>query len=292
MRFRHALCAAVTTLGCLTAAPAWALAKGEFNVFVWKLSHHDQAKPDYLVGTIHLPVRRNERVPAKVREWIKGSTRFVMEVDLGQTTPELIQQYAVLADDQRLDQLLPKPAWSKLVKTAQPMGLGADQLALMQPWVLNLALTFPSTPPDRVVDTVLKSQARLQLVPVMYLEHPDEQLKALDAVAMDEDLRQLMDTLEDPKKAERQLAEMEKAYFKGDLARMEAFVFDPEHMASYPDFYKKLFYERNARWLPKLQATLAKDDAFVAVGLGHLLGEQGLLKQLEAQGYTVERVKL
>lgn len=295
MRIPHALGLMLMTLGCLAAAPVeptWALAKGEFHVFVWKLSHPGQAKPDYIAGTIHLPVRRNERVPAKVRGWIKASTRFVMEVDLGKTSPELIQRYAVLDESQRLDRLLPQPAWKKLLKTAQPMGLADEQLAQMQPWVLNLALTYPSAPPDRVVDTVLKNQARLALVPVSYLEQPEEQLTALDAVAMDEDVRQLMETLDDPKKAERQLAEMEKAYFKGELAKLEAFVFDPAHMASYPDFYRKLFYERNARWLPKLKEILAHDDAFVAVGLGHLIGEEGLLEQLEAQGYAVERIEL
>lgn len=294
MLIRRAFGAVLLALSCLAVAPAgtaWALGKGEFHVFVWKLSHPDQAKPDYMAGTIHMPVRRNERVPAKVRGWIKGATRFVMEVDLSKSSPDQIQRYAILQEG-RLDQMLPKPTWSKLVKTAEPMGIADDQLAQMQPWVLNLALTFPSAPPDRVVDTVLKSQARLQLVPVSYLEQPEDQLRALDAVTMDEDVRQLMETLEDPKKAERQLAEMEKAYFRGDLAKLEAFVFNPTHMARYPDFYQKIFYERNARWFPVLKETLANDDAFVAVGLGHLLGEQGLLKQFEAGGYTVERIKL
>jgi uncharacterized protein YbaP (TraB family) len=232
------------------------------------------------------------RVPARVRGWIKGASRFVMEVDLAETTPDLIQRYAILGDEVRLDALLPGPAWRKLIRTTEPMGMPPEQIARMQPWVLNLALTFPTAPPDRVVDTVLKSNARLNLVPVTYLEQPEEQIQALDAVSMEEDVRQLLDTIEDPERAEKQLAEMERAYFRGDLAAIEKNVFDPAHMARFPDFYEKIFYDRNTRWMPKLQAVLDTENAFVAVGLGHLIGEKGILKRLEASGYTVERVKL
>lgn len=282
----------LTCFVTVPAGPAAALGPGEFHVFVWKVSHPEQVGADYLAGTIHLPVSAKLRVPARVRTWIKDASRFVMEVDLAQTTPDLIQRYALMAEDQRLDQLLPPSAWRKLLATTHPMGMPPEQLSRMQPWVLNLALTYPTAPPDRVVDTVLKSQARLALVPVSYLEQPEEQMQALDAVAMDEDVRQLLETLDDPKKAEQQLATMGRAYFKGDLETLERLVFDPEQMRRYPDFYDKLFHERNARWLPKLQAVLEKDDAFVAVGLGHLVGDRGILKQLEAAGYTIERIKL
>lgn len=292
---RRFLCAALLTLGCLATIPAGsaaAIGKGEFHLFVWKVSHPDRVGTDYLAGTIHLPVHPNLRVPARVRSWIKSASRFVMEADLAKSTPDLFQRYALLPADQRLDQMLPPPAWRKLLATTYPMGMPPEQVSRMQPWMLNLALTFPTAPPDRVVDTVLKSQARLALVPVSYLEQPEEQVEALDAVAMDEDVRQLLETIADPRKAEQQLAGMERAYFQGDLERLERLVFDPGHMGRFPDFYDKLFYQRNARWLPKLQAVIDTENAFVAVGLGHLVGDRGLLKQLEAAGYAVERVKL
>ena len=44
---------------------------------------------------------------------------------------------------------------------------------------------------------------------------------------------------------------------------------------------------RNTKWLGKLQTY---QNAFVAVGLGHLLGETGLPAMLTKAGYTVERV--
>jgi uncharacterized protein YbaP (TraB family) len=51
-----------------------------------------------------------------------------------------------------------------------------------------------------------------------------------------------------------------------------------------------LLWSRNRAWLPKLEAYLAADGAFVAVGLGHMLGDNGLPAMLAKAGYTVERI--
>lgn len=50
-----------------------------------------------------------------------------------------------------------------------------------------------------------------------------------------------------------------------------------------------MLYARNRAWLLKLEA-VGPQGAFVAVGLGHLLGDQGLPMLLAKAGYTVERV--
>ena len=47
---------------------------------------------------------------------------------------------------------------------------------------------------------------------------------------------------------------------------------------------------RNIKWLEKLPAILADKPSFVAVGLLHLVGEEGILHGLEQAGYTVEAV--
>ena len=53
-----------------------------------------------------------------------------------------------------------------------------------------------------------------------------------------------------------------------------------------------LVTERNAAWMQQLQALVAGNNCFIAVGLGHLKNKCGLIQQFRKLGYTVEPVAL
>ena len=57
-----------------------------------------------------------------------------------------------------------------------------------------------------------------------------------------------------------------------------------------PDLYQTLFIDRNLRW-SKILTRYMEDSgtAFAAVGAGHLLGDDSLIKYLKEAGYEVER---
>jgi uncharacterized protein YbaP (TraB family) len=59
---------------------------------------------------------------------------------------------------------------------------------------------------------------------------------------------------------------------------------------SSPELYQRLIVDRNIAWIPQIEAALeGSDDALIAVGAGHLPGEQGVIALLEAEGHTVTR---
>ena len=54
-----------------------------------------------------------------------------------------------------------------------------------------------------------------------------------------------------------------------------------------PALYKRINVERNDAWLPKIEQRLTQpgsDDTLVVVGALHLLGEDGVVEKLRAQG--------
>ena len=51
-----------------------------------------------------------------------------------------------------------------------------------------------------------------------------------------------------------------------------------------------MLLERNRAWIPELVPQLEEGRAFVAVGLGHLLGEGSVVALLREQGYEVRRM--
>jgi uncharacterized protein YbaP (TraB family) len=74
------------------------------------------------------------------------------------------------------------------------------------------------------------------------------------------------------------------------LAKIEAlFIAD---MKDYPELYASMLADRNRRWIPQIETLLKTPEVeFVLVGVAHAAGDDGVLKLLEAQGYTVEQVK-
>ena len=54
---------------------------------------------------------------------------------------------------------------------------------------------------------------------------------------------------------------------------------------------KHMLYDRNDNWIKTIKDAVGHESIMVAVGIGHLVGERGLIKQLQDAGYTVTPVK-
>jgi uncharacterized protein YbaP (TraB family) len=277
------------------AAPAMAKDAQAYHLFVWRVTPPGapaDVHADYLIGTMHLPVPPGKAMPAPVKTLIGAASHVVTEADTNDVSPELVAKYAVLKGKKNLQQLLPPAAWQKLLKAAKPMGLAPEQLRLMEPWFLTLGLTMPAPDGQAVIDALIEDEAELQGVEVGYLETAAEQLAMMDSIRQDEDVSQLVEALDEPLKAKQQLTQLRASYFAGDAKGIEALALAPAMVKRYPDFYAKLIFNRNARWVPKVEKLFADEDAVVAVGLAHLLGEQGLVTRLKAKGYRVEPLPL
>ena len=55
---------------------------------------------------------------------------------------------------------------------------------------------------------------------------------------------------------------------------------------------KILLDDRNYKWMQQLPRLMQEKSLFVAVGALHLVGESGLVKQLQSKGYTVTPVNI
>lgn len=72
--------------------------------------------------------------------------------------------------------------------------------------------------------------------------------------------------------------------------------FNPEKLQEYmvsemsDELYNLLVNERNHLWMQKLPELINEKSSFIAVGVGHLLGDTGLISQFRNRGYIVEPV--
>ena len=69
--------------------------------------------------------------------------------------------------------------------------------------------------------------------------------------------------------------------------------FTPERVQrEFAVMEKLMMNDRNQSWIPVIKAAAAKGSVLVAFGALHLSGEQGVLKLLQDDGYSITRLPL
>jgi uncharacterized protein len=244
--------------------------------FLWK-AQKDSGPIVWLYGTVHNGGEGDVH-PAAIKAF-EASPRFVSELGDTEPDPKKTTKLAILPPGKGLDQQLPADDWYDLRDTLRGM-IKEQDLARVRPWYAMARLsTKLSPPPDPTMDFGLAKRARKAGKQVDALEEWDVQLAALADTVKIPDLQQ---AIHSRKTFACDLAKMKAVYLTGDLETMTAIVVIPQT--------HKLVVDRTKAWLPKIEGYFKNDGAFVAVGLAHLAGDEGLPKLLAAAGYTVERV--
>ncbi len=242
---------------------------------LWKVSHGGAVV--YFYGTIH--DAGAERVPAAAWQALATSKRFVSELGDSEPDRDVLRDRARLPFGQVLDRLIPIDDWWDLVNALHGT-IAEDELRHAQPWFAMTRLTEKLAPSPRPsMDVALADRAHALGLPIDPLESWDEQLATLQATVTPADLSEAIHARSE---MACELDQLRADYDAGDVVRLTARLRVPKAAA--------LITTRNARWLPKLAAYFTGDGAFVAVGAGHLLGDDGLLATLAKQGYSVERI--
>jgi hypothetical protein len=109
----------------------------------------------------------------------------------------------------------------------------------------------------------------------------------LSSGSSDEQLASLRETLHEMADKPDEYAVLVKAWIDGDMATLDAEALAPLRKAS-PDLFKRLVTDRNARWTQVLDARMkGHGKTVVVVGVGHLIGPEGVPARLRALGYSV-----
>jgi uncharacterized protein len=82
---------------------------------------------------------------------------------------------------------------------------------------------------------------------------------------------------------------MAEAYKKRDLEILLKSIDAEKGMMA--DFENEMLYKRNLAWIPEIKKLITEKSTFIAVGAGHLGGENGVLQLLKNEGYTINVIE-
>lgn len=251
---------------------------GPSRPFLWTVAGRSaQARGRlFLYGTFH--AAGDADIAPAARTALEASPVFVSEV--GDMPPDSVRAAATLPRGQSLQTLLGADAWFEL-RDALSGVIDDENLRHVRPWYAMSLLTSASSDlPSVIMDDALRKAAAAHGARLEALETAEEQLGLVgDSVGAD-DLKQ---ALEDRHAMRCDVSDLRAAYRAGDEAAFK-------NPLGSEAATQTLLVERNRRWMVKLEGYLAADGAFVAVGVGHLVGPGALPELLEARGYHVERM--
>lgn len=263
---------------------------------LWKVEK--DAGTVYLLGSFHMLKPSDYPLSPAIDAAFDDAEHVLFEVAPAEmTSPEtakLAQRYARSEDGRTLRQSISPETAAKLQAfLGSEAALAASDP--FEPWFLSMNMTVMAMAqagfdPSKGLDMHLMQRAAEADKPTAGLETVEDQFRALDATPLDEQDVMLADSLESLPELRERLEQLHDYWRTADVAGLEKMTRTEMHDKT-PVAYTLLNVERNQRWLPKIEAMLSEqDDRLVVVGAMHLLGDDGLVRQLERKGFAVVRV--
>lgn len=273
----------------------------EADPAIWSISDDDSTV--YLFGTVHiLPPELDWRTEA-VDAALADSQVIYFEADAispeaQAQTQALIPQLGLNAPGVTLTSLISEEAQADMAVIAERIGAAPEALAAqmdpLQPWLASLTLAVlqiqsAGYDPQSGVEYQLAGEAEAAGKAFGYFETIEEQLRFFADMPMETQIADFEVGLEQMVEEPDVLSELVQTWAVGDMGAIDR-AFNEDMRAASADLYDILIVQRNRNWIPEIEALLASDqNAFVAVGAGHMPGENGVIALLEAQGYEVTR---
>ncbi len=253
----------------------------------------------YILGSIHLAKSQLYPLDKAITDAYKTSDVLVVEVDpysqdSATTMQKTMISAGVYSKDKTLQTELSSKTYAMLEHYTYKTGMSLPQMQKMKPWVVMLQLTISEMirlgySPELGIDKHFLDKAHLQNKPVIELETAEEQMALLAKDDKEFQDRLLLYTLESMHELEPMLDEMFMVWKTGDAEAFEKIMnaplkTDPDLKAMYDD----LITRRNYKMADKIEGFLkTKDDYFVVVGSGHIIGKEGLVELLGQRGYRI-----
>lgn len=257
---------------------------------LWKVSGKNLHSPSYLYGTIHIQDQRVFQFDSTVTQAFQSCEAFAGELLLDQIDVKAVRASMMMPEGKTLNLLLSQEDFQLLDSICKAtVGVSALFMNTMKPFFVMSTIQQMQMPKDesQPLDMYLLKEARKQGKDCYGLEDYLEQIKAIDAITLKDQVQMLMEDLHDTMGYEAHYDTMLHAYLQFDLDNMSEMVEDPKFPANFENV---LVSKRNVTMVKGFEKIAKKQTLFCAVGAAHFGGDKGIVSLLRKKGYTVEPV--
>jgi uncharacterized protein YbaP (TraB family) len=264
--------------------------------FLWKAQNGENTV--YLLGSIHVADGNMYPLHDSIEEAFAVSDYLVVEADSTGLDPQVLQQLVVdkgtYQDGTTLQDHISSESYNQLNDILIQHGLTAEALNTFEPWAILSTIQYlqfakVGYEAELGIDLHFINQAAALNKPIQELESVQFQLDMMDQISPELQEALLQETLDEYQHIEEMIHEMGEMWKNGDEETLLAIT---EESANNAELNKIIFDDRNGPMADKIEIYLNDTTPsiyFVVVGAGHMVGDTGIIKQLQEKGFTITR---
>ena len=262
---------------------------------VWKIKKGNNYL--FLGGTVHVLAAADYPLPDEFDQAYQRSERLVLETDMQKLESPDFQQTMLreltYSDGRNLKSVLSEKTFQALEQYCSSRGIPMANLLPFKPGLVAATLTIFELQylglAGEGVDAYFNGKAVKDQKSIGQLETVEAQLEFISTMGQGREDEMIAYTLSDIKNLSSLMGEIKQLWRSGNMSDLDTLAVIP-FKNDFPGIYKKILVDRNNAWIPQIQSMLkTREVEFVLVGALHLAGEDGLLAQLSASGYEVQK---
>jgi hypothetical protein len=249
-----------------------------------------------LFGSVHLLPAGLDWEPAKLKAAIAEADDLWFEIPIDDASALSAQRIALARGLEppgvRLRDQLPPADQARMFRIAAQCGVPIDGLDRLKPWLAEVTLSLAAYRQvgalrEDGVERALSASAPAALKRRAF-ETPEEQIGFLAGAPLPDQVASLEETLGELEQGAASYERLVSAWMAGDPAAIEAEAVAPLKKEA-PGVYRTLVVDRNRRWVKAIKQRLREPGVSVmVVGVGHLVGADGVPALLRGEGVSVE----
>jgi uncharacterized protein len=263
---------------------------------LWKVQLHNSVT--YIGGTCHILRKSDYPLPEEFVKAYEDSDIIVFETQLEELNSpkaqEMIIKKGLYTDGLSLDKVLSPRTYDFLKNYCEESGIPVLSMNKLKPSMVVLTLLGLELQKLGVnqtgVDHYFYHMATTQGKKIEGLESVTKQIEFVVSMGEGNEDDFIEHSIKDLKKTRQILNELIPAWRQGDEDKLYQLYIAPMK-TDYPNLYSTLIAERNREWLPKIKRYLqTSQNEFILVGVGHLVGTDGIIDHLKRSGYIINKL--
>lgn len=284
----------------ISCSPRHNIPSGQLeNALLWEITNPENDVPSYLFGTIHMIPRDLYFWPESFEEKFRTTDQVAFEInmnDLDASTVFSIMDQALMQNNTTIKDLVSQTEYEKIEAFFSDKGIPFVFMERLKPFFLY---TFISMDISGIEEDDIKSY-EMELIDksqeygqsVLGLESIEYQLSIFDSIPYQQQADLLVEAVEasEVTKMDEDMSDrtLFTTYISQDLNEIYTMILQGDTITRQ---YKDLLIDkRNKNWVPQIIELTTSKSTFIAVGAGHLPGENGVINLLRKSGLTVKPI--